>query len=152
MTEQARFALLRLRLLLKAPKSLFLAQFLAFSLGKNVLNTYISLILCYTAVLSKTLNRLCEGATATAAIYLPPRERRACVSEIAILGRSPTTTEADCFVVPPCMMVLGGNAEQSRSLRSVFFLLLFLLCMGVGMWITPLGFESFRAFSRGGVR
>jgi hypothetical protein len=89
---------------------------------------------------------------ATAAIYLPPRERRACVSEIAILGRSPTTTEADCFVVPPCMMVLGGNAEQSRSLRSVFFLLLFLLCMGVGMWITPLGFESFRAFSRGGVR
>ena len=50
------------------------------------------------------------------------------------------------------MMVLGGNAEQSRSLRSVFFLLLFLLCMGVGMWITPLGLESFRALSRGGVR
>ena len=99
MTEQARFALLRLRLLLKAPKSLFLAQFLAFSLGKNVLNTYISLILCYTAVLSKTLNRLCEGATATAAIFSGRQSRSPSFRRDELLA-------VDCFVVPPCMMVL----------------------------------------------
>ena len=97
----------------------------------------------FTAVLNITFNRLCEGATA--AIFSGRQSHSPSVRRNELLA-------ADCFVVPPCMMVLGENAEQSRSLRSVFFLLLFLLCMGVGMWITPLGFESFRAFSRGGVR
>ena len=44
---------------------------------------------------------------ATVAIYFPPHERSACVSEVAILAGSLTTAEVDYFVVPPRNDELG---------------------------------------------
>ncbi len=67
-----------------------------------------------TAVLNKTFNRLCEGATATAAIFSGRQSRSPSVRRDELLA-------VDCFVVPPRK---DGGVEVSIKTGRFFPMLL----------------------------